>query len=219
MATFIDDQGGTGWKPGSHNHFRLTAVWLPTPETEVFRDSVRAFRRRLQIRSDYEFKFSETHSRPEWRRGFFAVALQHDFRFTTCAYDKNRIAPGSIEAAEFHWGCATALAAYLRGTYLRAEAAKGAAEKRRVLLNELVVVDDNKDRDFLRAIKMAFRGLHSGWRPGAKLVGKVKFRGSEPHETLQLADMVMGAVGAYLEGDSTWYDLISTRSLGIVRLP
>jgi hypothetical protein len=219
MSTFIDDQGGTGWKPGSHPHFRLSAVWLPTPDVEAFQDSIRVLRKRLHIRSGLEFKFSQTHSRPEWRNAFYQAALQYEFRFTACSYDKKRIDPGSVEASEFHWGCATALAAYLRGTYLRAEAAKGVAEKKSALLNELVVVDDNEDGEFLQTIKMAFRGLRSGWRPGAKLVGKVKFRGSEPNETLQLVDMVMGAVGAHLDGDSTWYNLIASRNLGIVRLP
>ncbi len=222
MATFIDDQGGTGWKPGSHNHFRLTAVWLPTPNVERFRDAIRALRRRLHIRSDFEFKFSKTHSRPQWRQGFYDAAIQYGFRFTACCYDKNRVAPpGSIEAPEFHWGCAATLAAYLRGTYLQAEAAKGLAEKKPVRLNEPVVVDNMDDREFLKVIKKAFRGLRSGWRPSANLVGVVKFRDSEPEETLQLADMVMGAVGAHIDGDSTWYNYISTKesNLGVVRLP
>jgi Protein of unknown function (DUF3800) len=220
MATFIDDQGGTGWKPGSHDHFRLTAVWLPTPNVEAFKNSIRALRKKLHIRSDLEFKFSKTHSRPQWRQCFYQVALQYHFRFTACCYDKNRIASGSIEAPEFHWGCATALAAYLRETYIRAEAAKRAAEKKLVRLNETVVVDNTDDGEFLKAIKKAFRGL-GGKHPGSNLVGVVKFLDSEPDETLQLADMVMGAIGAHLSGDSTWYNYISTNdsNLGIVYLP
>jgi hypothetical protein len=219
VSTFIDEQGGTGWKPGSHSYFRLTAVWLPTSEVEAFKDSIRALRRSLHISSDLEFKFAHTHTRLEWRHAFFEAALKYDLRFTACCYDKNHIAPGAIEASEFHWGCATALAAYLRGTYLQAESAKSVVNKKPVLLNELVVVDDNGDRAFLQTIKRAFRGLVSGWQPGAKLVGKVKFRSSEPDAALQLVDMVMGSVGAHLDGDSTWYDRISTRDLGIVRLP
>ena len=49
---------------------------------------------------------------------------------------------------------------------------------------------------------------------------KPEFRDSEKDETLQLADMVMGAVGAHLDGDDTWYDLIrqAGRDLGVVKL-
>jgi hypothetical protein len=47
----------------------------------------------------------------------------------------------------------------------------------------------------------------------------VKFRGSGPDELIQLADMVCGAVADHLDGDLTYFDLISARSLGITRIP
>jgi hypothetical protein len=31
--------------------------------------------------------------------------------------------------------------------------------------------------------------------------------------------MVCGAVGAHLDGDSTWYAMIAARDLGITRMP
>jgi hypothetical protein len=86
-------------------------------------------------------------------------------------------------------------------------------------LNELVVVDDNQDGKFLALIKEKFREMRSGVREGAPLVRKVKFRGWGPDELLQLADMVCGAVGAYLDGDATWYNMIRTNDLGITRIP
>jgi len=220
MATFIDEQGGIGWKPGSHRHFRLTAVWLPTPRVEAFAESIRELRRQLHLKTDFEFKFAETHDRPEWRIPFYQTAINCGFFFTTCSYDKTRIIPaGSIEKDEFFWGCATTLAAYLRQVYLRAEMEKCDKEGKPVPLREQVMVDDNEDPKFLKAIKTAFRGLKSGSCPKTNLIGQVRFRDSESNDMLQLADMVMGAVGAYLDGANHWYNHISARDLGVVRLP
>ena len=128
MSTFIDDQGGTGWKAGSHTHFRLTAVWLPTPDVEAFKDSILRLRKRLHIRSDLEFKFTDSLPAGMAER-FLPGALEYEFPLHGLRDDKKRIESGSIDMPEFHWGCATALAAYLRETYLRAEAAKSVAEK------------------------------------------------------------------------------------------
>lgn len=220
MPTFIDESGDTGWKPGSLPYFRLAAVWVPTfTEVEACRASIQAVRGKLGMKSDQEFKFARTARRPELRHAFFQAALKHEFRFVVCAYDKIRLPAFSVEASEFHWGCAVTLASYLRETYRHAEELKEMESGKPTLLDELVVVDDNQDHDFLGTIKTAFRALASGWRPGGKLVGKVKFRSSRPEEMIQLVDMVVGAVGEHLDGDSTWYDLISTRSRGIISLP
>lgn len=220
MPTFIDESGDTGWKPGSLPFFRLGAVWLPTfAAAEACRASIQAVRLQLGMKTGEEFKYARTGRQPERRHDFFQAALRHGFRFVICAYNKHRLPAFSVEKSEFHWGCAVTLASYLRETYRRAEQLKGVEAGKPALLDELVVVDDNQDKDFLKTIKTAFRALMSGWRPRGKLVGKVKFRDSRPDEMLQLADMVIGAVGEYLDGDSTWYDLISARSLGVVRLP
>jgi hypothetical protein len=218
MATYIDDQGGTGWTPGSHTHFRLTAAWLPTPNVAPFKEAVQNLRKTLGCRLDYEFKFSKTHNRPEWRSAFYNLALDFGLRFTACGFDKKRIRVGSVEPFLFHQGCATVLATHLRATYLQAEIARCEAEGRNVLLCEPVVVDDNKDHHMLAAIEGAFRALRSGRAPGAILTLKPEFRDSEQDEMVQLADMVMGAVGAHLDGDSSWYNLIRRRDLGVVNL-
>ena len=89
-----------------------------------------------------------------------------------------------------------------------------------ILLCEPVVVDDNKDPEMLTAIEHAFHALRSGRDSNAILTNKPKFRDSEKDEAVQLADMVMGAIGAHLNGDSYWYDLIRQggRDLGVVEL-
>ncbi len=118
-----------------------------------------------------------------------------------------------------HWACAVSLAVSLRGVYLEEEARRTAASGGDRPLNELVLLDDNRDRRFLAVIKQKFRELRSGVRAGASLVGKVKFRGSGPEELIQLADMVCGAVGDYIDGDGTCYNIIAARDLGITRIP
>ena len=93
-------------------------------------------------------------------------------------------------------------------------------EARESPLREPVVVDSNSDRHYLTIVKQALRGLKSRIRPASSLVGKVSFRRSEPDEMLQLADMVCGAVGSWIDGeDTTAYTLIDGRNLGILRLP
>jgi hypothetical protein len=220
MATFIDDQGGTDWKPGSHTHFRLTAAWLPTLNVVPFQEAVRDLRKAFGLRENYEFKFVKTHRRPELRSRFYALAGDFGLRFTTCALDKKRIRPGSIEAFTFHQICATVMAVNLRKTYREAESARCTALGEPVLLCEPVIVDDNKDPGMLKAIEEAFCGLRSGRDPQEKLTNKPKFRDSEKDAAVQLADMVMGAVGAHLDGDSFWYDRIRQdgRDLGVVEL-
>ena len=69
--------------------------------------------------------------------------------------------------------------------YRAEEETRAAATGTNRPLGELVVVDDNQDQGFLAVIKKEFRQLASGCRPGAALVGKVKFRGSGSDELIR----------------------------------
>ena len=218
MPTFIDESGDTGWLPGALPYFRLAAVWLPTTEMILAcMESIRDVRRRLNLGTGFEFKFSRTNA--EHRRAFFKATLEHEYRFAICGYDKTRLAQGSLEPQGFHWGCSVVLATDLKETYREAEAKAARALKKPAALNELVVVDDNQDRKFLAEIKYTFRALASAVHPGGKLIGKVKFRDSGPDDMLQLVDMILGAGGAKLDGNDTWYDLISSNSVGLTCFP
>lgn len=220
MATFIDDQGSTGWAPGAHTHYRLAAAWLPTANVRPFQEGVRALRGELGVRKDFEFKFAKTHDRPHWRTSFYRLAMDLGLKFRACAFDKNRIRPGSVAAVLFHQGCALSLAVHLRATYRKAEGARCAELGKTVLLREPVVVDNNDDPALLAAIDGAFRALRSERDPASPLTGKAEFRVSKKDEALQLADMVMGAVGAHLDGDSAWYDFLcgGAENLGVINL-
>ncbi len=220
MPTFIDESGDTGHELDSATHFRLVAVWVPTQEVaEDFRDGIRQLRKQMKLPSAYEFKFAKTGAHPERRKAFFEVALRHEFRFTAASVDKREGEWRYADRRGIHWACAVSLAATLRETYRAEEARRVKAAGHDRPLGELVVVDDNQDQKFLATVKEEFGGLASGCRPGASLVGKVKFRGSGPDDLIQLADMVCGAVAAHLDGDSTWYKMIATRCLGIMPIP
>jgi hypothetical protein len=215
MPTFIDESGETGLVSP---YFRLAAVWLPTQEAaEAYRECVRRFQRECGLEG-YEYKFSKT---TQWdrREAYYRTAMQHPFRFAVAAVNKQHPVWRAAGGPVIHRACVASLAAAFCPVYLGEEDRRAAAGGGRQPLNELVVVDDNKDRDFLGLIKAKFREMRSGVKPGGALVGKVKFRGSGPDELLQLADMVCGAVGKHLDGDSTWYNSISDRDLGISYIP
>ena len=211
MPTFIDESGNTGRiEKGGTNYFRLVAVWVPSNDVaNVFREAVRQLRRSLELNPRYEFKFSNTHTHPKWRSQFYRLALEFPFQFVVVNIDKRESGWNQSRGSEQHWACATELAAILRPTYLSAEMERGGP------LREPVVVDDNKDKDFLKIIMRQFHALKSGQNPATKLVGKVAFRDSASDEMLQLADMVCGATGAYIDDtrQDQWYPLIAGRDL------
>ena len=198
MPTFIDESGDTGENSNPLKcHFRLGAVWVPSHDVaEAFRERVREVRRDLPVRADYEFKFSKTWHYPDRRRAFFDAAMEFPFRFVVCSIDKRAEAWRGAATSALHWASTVALSATLRSTYLSAYESKLAAGQSGPL-NELVVVDDNEDRDFLAMVRETFRGLGRSCEPPIFLIGKVRFRGSGPDELIQLVDMVCGAVGAF----------------------
>ena len=140
MPTFIDESGDTGHQADSSPHFRLAAVWVPTPDNaDSLRDAIRQLRQRLRLPTSYEFKFARTGSHPERREEFLQAAVRHGFRFAAVSLDKR---PGGWQGADregIHWACAADLAATLRPIYLEEEKtrAKGGGHGRP--LGELIV--------------------------------------------------------------------------------
>jgi hypothetical protein len=215
MPTFIDESGETG---EVSPYFRLAAVWLPTQAAvEEYRTAIQQFQLEIGLQG-YEFKSSKGHA-PERRAAYFRAAMRHPFRFAAASVDKQHSEYRNAGRSVIHRACAVSLASCLRVTYLEEEARRVAQVGGNHPLNELVVLDDNQDRAFLAVVKEKFRALKSEVRPGSPLVGKVKFRGSGPEELIQLADMVCGAVGEYLDGNGSFYEIISERDVGIIRIP
>lgn len=214
MPTFIDESGDTGpCADPAHCYFRLAAVWVPShDEAEAIRAEIRGVRSALGLRADYEFKFSKTWHHPDRREAFFRAALKREFRFAFASIDKTRPEWRDAGKQTIHWATTTELAATLRPTYLAAHlsrAQNGGTDPPK----ELVVVDDNEDKQFLGTVKEQFRGLGKACDPALYPVGKVKFRGSHPEELMQLVDMICGAMGASLDGDDTWYRIFAERDL------
>ena len=210
MPTFIDESGDTGSiAEGGTPYFRLAAVWVPTiDDANRFREKIQRLRIELELPHSFEFKFAKTHRNPEWRKAFFSAALSQEFRFAVSSIDKNENDWAASSRHEQHWACATDLSVALRVVYHQAEQEKGLS------LKEMIVVDDNSDREFLTIIKRQFRGLRSKRQPGSSMIGQVLFRNSLSDELLQLADMVCGAVGAMIDGNGNdWYNQIANRDL------
>jgi Protein of unknown function (DUF3800) len=216
MPTFIDESGDTGHAQSSSSHFRLAALWIPSLDEAAFRESFRQLsstRPDLHLEADQEYKFATTASRPDIREAFFHLALRHEFVFAFCSIDKTRGYWRSAPSSEQHWATATDLAVSLRNTYHTAEALH--PER---LLREPIFVDDNRDQDFLEAINRAFRGLRSILHPGVAMVRNPRFRGSSSDELIQLVDMVCGAAGAWIDGETRWHDLLRSRCVGMTEL-
>jgi hypothetical protein len=215
MPTFIDESGDTGPNPDMANcHFRLAAVWVPSHDVaEAFRTRIREVRQSLGLRMDYEFKFSKTWYHQNYRDSFFRAAMEHEFRFAVSSIDKRKGEWPGADSGLFHWASAVYIASSLRRTYLEAQQELVRTGSRSPL-KDLIVVDDNKDGNFLEVVKTVFRGLGAACDPRLYLIGKVRFRGSDPDELIQLVDMVCGAYGAHVDGDSTWYRIIASRDVG-----
>lgn len=229
MPTFIDESGDTGWynepKRQSAHFFRLAAVWLPDPKTaDACREAIRSLHLALPVPSSFlEFKYSWTEQRPEWRQRFLQTTLDFRFRFAIATFDKLAIWNRRPKPEHIHYPCARALAATLRRRYALAESAIEVRPGKKVRLNEEVVVDDNQDSAFLAAVTNAFYPLGiypCGTRTPTRFLGaKPRFADSEKEELLQLADMICGAAGDYLQGRNRWFEIIRDRCDGIEQHP
>ncbi len=213
MPTFIDESGDTGHATDSLPYFRLAAVWIRDSDTaNSFRDKVRDLRRRMRLDSSFEFKFSKTHGHHDRRQAFFAIAMEHEFKFSFCGINKTTGYWSTASSAEQHWAAATCLAACLKSTYLEAECPDRS-------LREPILVDDNDDQSFLKTVNKAFGGLKSRLRPNSPMTIAARFRGSKSDEVMHLADMICGAAGAFVDGEKYWYGLVKCRCAGEVLLP
>src|SRR5205823_4540099 len=131
--------------------------------------------------------------------------------------DKRRGDWTTAEREAMHQASAVVLASSLRPAYLGEWEARCRPAGRP--LKDPIIVDNNRDRRFLAIVREKFLELGSACDPRAVLVGKVRFRGSGPDELIQLADMICGATGAYLNGNDVWFQMIAARSLGVIALP
>lgn len=212
MPTFIDESGDTGHASTSKPYFRLAAVWVPSVKTaNEIRDAIRRLRKELGRKSSYEFKFAKTGRFNEGRRRFFLTALEFPFRFAACHIRKVEHWEKASSAAQY-WAAATALAASLRATYQESEEAKAP-------LRDPIWVDRNDDQRFLNAIARAFGGLKPRCPESRPLTAPPRFFLSHKDDMIQLVDMICGAVGTRLDGESTWWNMVRDRCIEVSELP
>lgn len=215
MPTSIDESGDAGGGVGSSPSFRLGAVATPSVSgADAMRHSLRECKSQLGLPLSYEFKYSSTGAFPERRAAFFDAALRSEWSFATVSVDKRRMPADQRNPRACQWLAVTALASILRPVYLARYDSDPAWYRK-----ERVTVDDNRDRKFFDLVNGQFRALGKLEQPQRFLVGQVAFCDSRDDMLLQLVDMVCGAVGAHLDGDSTWYDLIKSRDLATWRFP
>ena len=209
MPTFIDESGDPGGGAGASTFFRLCAVTVPTAAlAAAIQSAVRRVKNDLGLPATYEFKYSASAIHPERRMAFFRSVAGFDWKFATASIEKRRLPPDQRTPQGCQWLATTALATILRPVYLNRLHSDPESYRK-----ERVTVDDNRDGKFLDLVTDQFRALGKSERPERFLVGRVAFRDSITDEVLQLADMTCGAVGAHLDGESAWYDLLKPKDL------
>ncbi|MBA4066964.1 MAG: hypothetical protein C0501_25300 [Isosphaera sp.] len=216
MPTFLDESGCCGFGPGSQPYFRLVAVWFPTGDLgDACGEAIAAVRASLRLPRDYEFKYSSRLTEAS-RVTFFRAVAGREFCFAAAHFDK-LAQPGAVDKDGLYRACIGALTRTLSDHYCYAEELKSIAKGRPVRLAEKVVADDNHDGVYFRALRHEFFALKSA--AGRSLVGDVRPGKSDADPLLQLADMLCGAVGDHLAGESGMYNLIAGNCLGVIRLP
>lgn len=216
MPTFIDESGCCGFEPTSFPYFRLVAVWFPTGESaEACRESIEKVRQQLRLPEGYEFHYASKVS-DAIREAFFNAVAGHEFCFVAVHFDKPA-KPGALDKEGLFRACIPVLTENLLDRYQYAEELKSCDRGRPVRLAEKVIPDDNQDPFYLKVLKDYFFGLQSA--SGKSLVGDVKPARSHTDRLLQLADMICGAVGAHLGGNSRFFQLIRGNAIRVVKLP
>lgn len=215
MPTFIDESGDTGTEQTSSQSFLLAAVQVPTKEVaEEMREGIRGLRQELKLKSNFEFKFSKLKNHRLRCRRFFEQVMESPFYYLVVSLDKTTDLWRGATKNDIHLACAFHLSNCLAPVYDKLELERGEA------INEIVVLDDNQDKKFLRAVQTEICRPTSAIIRGRKHVKNVRFQHSGPDEMLQLADMVVGVTGDFLAGKSEdLYDIIKPRCLKIVTIP
>lgn len=214
MPTFIDEGGEIGVKATSARHFRLVAVCFESearvnPCVQELGGLIPA----LGLPATFEFHFSKnTHNQ---KTAFFSTLSGHDFSFVATHFDKDAGDRVSLTQDAVRYETLNALARRLKEMYRCWEGQRTASAG----LNERILYDECQDPSYEKAIKTAFAGLGSSNGRGGKLIRSIKSGKSKAELRLQIADMVCGAVGLHLNGDSTYYDMIRSKEHAILVLP
>jgi hypothetical protein len=224
MPTFIDESGDIGVylnaTSNSSSHFHIVAVTLPNPKVvEDLRQAIQELRLRLGMKKDAEFKFAKkgklTHQQKE---AFYKTVMSFEFQFAGVSIDKLPPSLRNVETVSYHWATAVGLAYLLEGVYRKWEEKHDSLLSGKTRFQELVVVDNNQDHDLLRFVEEEFKRIRCFDKPEVPLINKVRFQGSHTDEMIQLADMLVGAIRLWSDGDSHWFSIVKQNCVGVLWL-
>ena len=190
--------------------FRLAAVWFESNElVQSFTDGIAALRIELGLSAGSEFHF--THLNGRRRAEFFKAIASHRFSFAFSAFEKSAFKRKTPTKDLIREETVGGLVKHMREWYLIAKACKDGTAG----LGERIVYDVCDDPSYAKILKAQFRSLSSGRGTNKKLIGDVNPRKAKRDSYIQLADMVCGAVGRHLTGESDYYNLFKHKEIAI----
>ena len=210
--TFIDESGEAGLSEGSSPYYRLAAVCFEQPgHIDSYRLALDQLKAILNVSPCFEFHFARMNHKRKLE--FFEAVARENFRFVVSSFDKNIQINHKLKKEEIYESCIGGLVRQLEPVYREAELQKEGVGG----LNEKIVFDQCGDANFMRCLKASFWRLKSARGENKKLVADIKPGKSVVEIGVQLADMLCGPTGRYLEGDDLYFNLIRHKLIAIER--
>jgi len=203
MLVFIDESGDPGLniEAGSSKYFIVALVAFEDHDEALAADDRIALLRKEQgFPARFEFHFNKM--KPAYRRMFLETVASYNFFYFGVVMDKTKLTERQIQFQ---------VSIYKYACWLLLEAAKP------LLNNAIVIVDGGESKSFRHELKSyLFRRLKDD--SGKCCIKSLRVHDSTKNNLLQLADMVVGAVGRSFSGkkDSREYrSLITHREMNV----
>lgn len=190
---FIDETGDAGLKfdRNSSTHFVIAVV--TDADREAIERAALEVRDRLRWSMDHEFHFSDTNDAA--RLVYLGAMRRISFRVHAMIFDKRKLSPTAARKDFYGELVALSLEDIL-------EVLRGA---------RLVLDESFRGKAKKRTFRTELRSRLS--RPeGRVTIGNLTYESSASNDVLQLADMVVGAIGrVYKRGDSQFRTIIESK--------